>query len=138
MLWSLEMAESNDWQWIPTSFTLAQVEQFAFPHLFTGRRGPPPKLPLDGIFNYVLRLLHTGRQWQELPIEKDAKGLAEIHYTRIYRMFRYWQARGCIDAIVAGSVLTLHQHGYLDTSALHGDATTTVAKKGGDNIGFSG
>jgi hypothetical protein len=108
MLWSLEMAKSKHWQWIPTSFTLAQFEQFAFPHLLTGRRGPAPKLPLDGIFNYVLRLLHMGCQWQSLPIEKDAQGLPEIHYTRIYRMFRYWQARGCIDAIFAGSVLTLH------------------------------
>ena len=108
MLWSLEMAKSKHWQWIPTSLTLAQFEQFVFPHLLTGRRGPAPKLPLHGIFNYVLRLLHMGCQWQSLPIEKDARGLPEIHYTRIYRMFRYWQARGCIDAIFAGSVLTLH------------------------------
>lgn len=132
------MAKSKHWQWIPTSLTLAQFEQFVLPHLLTGRRGPAPKLPLHEIFNYVLRLLYMGCQWQELPIEKDAQGLPEIHYTRIYRMFRYWQARGCIAAIFAGSVLTLHQRGYLDTSVVHGDGTTTVAKKGGDNIGFSG
>jgi hypothetical protein len=35
-------------------------------------------------------------------------------------------------------VLTLHQTGHLDTRVLHGDGTTTAAKKGGDNIGFSG
>jgi len=80
-----------------------------------------------------LRLLYTGCQWQELPIEKDQTGLPEIHYTRIYRMFRYWQARGCIDAIFAGSVLTLHQNDLLDTGVIHGDGTTTAAKKGGDN-----
>ena len=132
------MAKSKHWQWIPTSLTLAQFEQFVLPHLLTGRREPAPKLPLHEIFNYVLRLLYMGCQWQELPIEKDAQDLPEIHYTRIYRMFRYWQARGCIAAIFAGSVLTLHQRGYLDTSVVHGDGTTTVAKKGGDNIGFSG
>src|ERR1035437_5150989 len=108
------MTKSKHWQWIPTRLTLAQFEQFVLPHLLTGRRGPSPKLPLHGIFNYVLRVLHTGCQWQELPIKKDAKGLPEIHYTRVYRMFRYWQARGCIGAIFAGSVLTLHQRGYLD------------------------
>ena len=132
------MAKSKHWQWIPTSLTLEQFEQFVLPHLLTGRRGPAPKLYLHVIFNYILRLLYMGCQWQELQIEKDAEGLPEIHYTRIYRMFRYWQGRGCIDAIFSGSVLTLHQQGYLDTSVVHGDGTTTVAKKGGDNIGFSG
>ena len=132
------MAKSKHWQWIPTSLTVEQFEQFVLPHLLTGRRGPAPKLSLHVIFNYILRLLYMGCQWQELQIEKDAEGLPEIHYTRIYRMFRYWQGRGCIDAIFSGSVLTLHQQGYLDTSVVHGDGTTTVAKKGGDNIGFSG
>ena len=32
----------------------------------------------------------------------------------------------------------MKQTGHLDTSVLHGDGTTTAAKKGGDNIGFSG
>lgn len=123
---------------VPTSLTLAHFEQFVLLHLLTGRTGSAPKLPLHEIFNYVLRLLYMGCQWQELPIEKDAQGLPEIHYTRIDRMFRYWQAMGCIAAIFAGSVLTLHQRDYLDTSVVHGDGTTTVAKKGGDNIGFSG
>lgn len=42
------------------------------------------------------------------------------------------------DAIFAGSVLKLHQDDLLDITAIHGDATTTAAKKGGDNIGISG
>jgi hypothetical protein len=36
------------------------------------------------------------------------------------------------------SVLKLHQDGLLDTTVIHGDGTTTAAKKGGDNIGFNG
>ena len=32
----------------------------------------------------------------------------------------------------------LHQAELLDTTVIHGDGTTTAAKKGGDNIGFSG
>jgi hypothetical protein len=35
-------------------------------------------------------------------------------------------------------VLKLHQAELLDISIIHGDGTTTAAKKGGDNIGFSG
>lgn len=56
------MAKSKRWQWIPTSLTLAQFEQFVLPHLLTRRRGPAPKLSLHGIFNYVWRLLHMGCQ----------------------------------------------------------------------------
>src|ERR1700741_2041558 len=79
-----------------------------------------------------------GCQWKELPIAKDRDGRPEIHYTRIYGAFRRWQANGCFEAIFAGSVLKLHQAELLDTIVIHGDGTTTAAKKGGDDIGFSG
>ena len=35
-------------------------------------------------------------------------------------------------------MVQLHQDKLLDITVLHGDGTTTAAKKGGDNIGFSG
>jgi hypothetical protein len=75
---------------------------------------------------------------KELPIEKNIEGKQEIHYTRIYAAFRRYGAHGCFDAIFEGSVLHLHQKDYLDISVIHGDGTTTVAKKGGDNLAFSG
>jgi hypothetical protein len=43
-----------------------------------------------------------------------------------------------MDAIFAGSVSRLHEDDRLDTAVIHGDGTTTAAKKGGDNLGFSG
>ena len=73
-----------------------------------------------------------------MPIEKDEHGQPEIHYSRIYNAFRRWQMDGCFDAIFEGSLLALHEHDLLDTSIIHGDGTTTAAKKGGDNIGFNG
>ncbi|SIT49596.1 hypothetical protein BN2475_1520001 [Paraburkholderia ribeironis] len=45
------------------------------------------------IFNYVLQLLYTGCQWKALPIRMNAKGRPEIHYARIYRALRRWQAK---------------------------------------------
>jgi transposase len=93
---------------------------------------------LHAVFNYILQSLYLGCQWKELPIEKDQEGRPEIHYTRIYGAFRRWQADGCFEAVFAGSVLKLHQANLLDTTVIHGDGTTTAAKKGGDNIGFSG
>jgi hypothetical protein len=43
-----------------------------------------------------------------------------------------------MDAIFASSVSRLHQDNLLDTTVIHGDGTTTAAKKGGANLGFSG
>ncbi len=132
------MAQSQAWQWIPTYLTLEQFEAFVLPHLHIGSRGPQPKLALHRIFNYILQFLYLGCQWKELPIEKDQDGKPEIHYTQIYRAFRRFEAHGCIDAIFAGSVLQLQQTERLDIDVIHGDGTTTAAKKGGDNLGFSG
>ena len=132
------MAESKPWQAIPTQLTIEQFEEFVLPHLHSGTRGPQPKLDLHVTFNYILKLLYLGCQWKELPIKKDNAGRPEIHYTRIYRAFRRFEAQGCFDAIFAGSVLQLHRKGQLDISVIHGDGTTTAAKKGGDNLGYSG
>jgi len=85
-----------------------------------------------------LKLLYLGCQWKEPPIEKDETGRREVHHTSIWRVFRRWEADGCFDAIFAGTVSSLHHADLLDTSVIHGDGTTTAAKKGGDNIGFSG
>jgi transposase len=130
--------ETQRWQAIPTQLELTEFEQFVLPHLVPGSRGPAPKLSLYKIFNYVLKILYMGCQWKELPIDKNNEGRPETHYTRIYRIWRRWVAEGCMDAIFAGSVSRLHQDGLLNTTVIHGDGTTTAAKKGGDNLGFSG
>lgn len=132
------MAKHPSWQVIPTQLSLEQFEQFVLPHLTRGSRGPAPKLSLHALFNYILRCLYLGCQWKELPIEKDQQGRPEIHYTGVYRAFRRWESAGCMEAIFQGSVLALHQHHLLDTSVMHGDGTSTAAKKGGDNLGFNG
>jgi transposase len=133
-----EWPENQRWQAIPTQLDLAAFEQFVLPHLSPGSRGPAPKLSLHKIFNYILKHMYLGCQWKELAIDKDGEGSVEIHYTRIYRTWRRWVGNGFIDAIFAGSVSRLHQDGLLDTTVIHGDGTTTAAKKGGDNLGFSG
>jgi len=132
------MPQAQRWQSIPTSLTLEEFQEFVLPHLHLGGRGPQPKLSLHAIFNYILKFLYLGCQWKEMPIEKDKDGQPEIHYTRLYAAFRRYETHGCFDAIFEGSVLYLHQKNRLDTIVIHGDGTTTVAKKGGDNLGFNG
>jgi len=132
------MVETQCRQEIPTQLDLAEFERFVLSHLVPGSRGPAPKLRLHKIFNYVLKILYMGCQWKNLPIDKDGEGRPETHYTRIYRIWRRWVDNGCMDAIFVGSVLRLHEDGRLDTAVIHGDGTTTAAKKGGDNLGFNG
>jgi transposase len=132
------MTESPHWQVIPTKLSVEQFEQFVSPHLGRGRRGPPPTLALHTIFNYILQALYMGCQWKMLPIEKNAEGDPEIHYKRMYRMTRRWQADGSIERIFSCTVHQLHRDQFLDLSVIHGDGTTTAAKKGGDNLGYSG
>jgi hypothetical protein len=56
------MTQSKQWHWIPTNLSEEEFEEFVFPHLVIGSRGPLPKLSLYAIFNYILKLLHIGCQ----------------------------------------------------------------------------
>ena len=132
------MSQSKQPCAIPTSLSAEQFNEFVCPFLTEGRRGPKPKVALHTMFNYISRFLYLGCPWKELSIAHGLDGEPEIHYTRVYRQFRRWHDEGCFEVIFANSVFALHDSGLLDTSVVHGDGTTTAAKKGGDNLGFSG
>ena len=61
-----------------------------------------------------------------------------IHYTTVYKVFARWSDDGSLEQAFIASVGHLSEHHQLDLSILHGDGTNTVAKKGGDGIGYSG
>ena len=124
------MGRSKKYHSIPTNLTEEEFNQFVLPHLTKGSRGPKTKIPFYRIFNYILKLMHTGCQWEELPIEKDESGNPEIHYTRVFRTFQRWHKDGCFENIFVDSVQRLFSNKMLDTSIIHGDASTTEAKKG--------
>ena len=123
---------------IPTSLTQEQFERFILPHLSQGKRGPKPNLSLHAIFNYILSVIYTGMQWQNISIEQDESGTPKMHYTRIFRIYQRWVHDGSLKQVFEHSVIELEQHGLLDFSILHGDGSLTTAKKGGDVIGYSG
>jgi len=124
------MSTSHRWQSIQTSLKEKEFNEFVLPYLTKVSRGPDTKLTFHVIFNYILKLMHTGCQWEELPIEKDALGKPEIHHTRIFRIFQRWVKDGCFEKIFIGSVGELFTKNLLDVSVIHGDGTTTSAKKG--------
>ena len=93
---------------------------------------------LSSRFNLILWVLYTGMQWKCMPIPRAADGTALIHYTTIYKVFAKWADDGSLEQAFIASVRHLAEHHQLDLNILHGDGTNTVAKKGGDGIGYSG
>src|SRR4029453_15417630 len=77
-------------------------------------------------------------QWRCLPVPKDTHGKPAIHYTNVYKVFARWSDDGSLEDAFIASVKHLADHHQLDLSVLHGAGTNTVAKKGGDGIGYSG
>ena len=73
---------------IPSTLTEKDFNEFVFPMLTTGSRGPKSKITNHKIFNYILYLMHTGCQWHMLPIDKTESGHPEISYTRLFRHFK--------------------------------------------------
>jgi len=77
-------------------------------------------------------------QWKGLPVPKERDGKAAIHSTTVYKVFARWSDDGSREQACIASVQHLADHHHLDLSILHGDGTNTVAKKGGDGMGYSG
>jgi transposase len=123
---------------IPVQLTEAEFDEFILEHLPEKTRGPLYKVPRFKVLNYILKLLYMGCQWKMLPIDKDDAGRPEIHYSQIFRIFQQWLKCGSFLKIFENSVFTLHKENRLDTSITHGDGTTTIAKKGGNCLGYSG
>jgi len=115
---------------IPTKLSEKEFNEFIFPYLSKGSRGPDTKISYFKMFNYILYLLHTGCQWYQLPIEKDQNGNPEISYSRLFKHFRRWVVDGCFNLIFEGSIARLLKNGLIDLSVIHGDGTNTAAKKG--------
>ena len=124
------MARKKQYNTIPVGLSEKEFNEFILPHLTKGSRGPDKKISFYKIFNYILKLMHTGCQWKNIRIERDRSGKPEIHYTSIFKMFRFWVKKGCFDKIFESTVLKLFEEKMLDTSVMHGDGTSTAAKKG--------
>jgi len=102
-----------------------EFNQYILPQLRKPVKGPKPKLSLYKIFNYILYVLSTGCQWEQLPIYRN-----EIHWSNIYKWHNRWSKDGSYQSMFESTVDLLNRQGKLDTSILHGDGSNTVAKKG--------
>lgn len=110
---------------LPVRVSRNDFNKYIEPCLSRGRRGPPPKISLYKIFNYILYVLHTGCQWEQLPIRNK-----EIHWSAVYARHNKWSKDGSYELLFLRSIKELRDRGELDLSILHGDGSNTVAKKG--------
>ena len=124
------MSHKQQYNRIPVALKEAEFNEFVLPHLKRGSRGPRKKLSFFKIFNYILKLIHTGCQWHQIPIDRDENGKPEIHYTSLFKTFKFWVTHKCFDKIFEKSVLKLFKAQMLDTATIYGDGTSTAAKKG--------
>jgi len=115
---------------IPVQLSEPEFEAFILPPLSMPKRGPKCKLGYHRVFNFILWVLYTGMQWKGWPIPQDAQGQPAIHYTTIYKVFATWADDGSLWQAFVASVRHLAAEKQLDLTVLHGDGTTTVAKKG--------
>lgn len=110
---------------LPKKIFVKDFNRYIKPHLKKRFKGPKRKLSFYKIFNYILYVLHTGIQWDQLPIKRK-----ELHWSNIYKWHNRWSKDGSYQALFAASVIHLKDTGQLDTSILHGDGTNMVVKKG--------
>src|SRR2546429_492707 len=123
---------------IPVQLSAPEFEALILPHLSMPKRGPKCTLGYHRVFHLILWVLYTGMQWKCLPVPQDANGTPAIHYTTVYKVCARWADDGSLaEAFIASAKHLADQH-QLDLSILHGDGTTTMAKKGGDGLGYSG
>src|SRR5262245_46770554 len=110
---------------IPTKVSRKAFNRSIAPHLQRPKTGPTPKLSLYKIFHYILYVLHTAIQWDQLKTKCH-----ELHDTNVYKWHNRWSKDGSYQTLFQASMIPWHQTDQLDTSVLHGDGSNTVVKKG--------
>jgi len=124
----------------PIAVQLSEAEFTAFilPYLSMPRRGPTCKRGYPCVLNLILRVLDTGMQGTCLPVPKASDGTEALHYTTLYNVFARCSDHGSLEHAFVASVSPLSNPNHLDLRIVPGDGTNTVAKQGGDGIGYSG
>lgn len=117
---------------IPRSVTPEPFSEHIMPYVNTAKRGCVSKIPLYKIFNYILYRLHTGCQWEEVPIE-EADGMT---WWAVYHHYRKWSREGSLQRVYEHSVQAVKD--LVDLSVLNVDGSHAVAKKGGEAVAYQG
>ena len=109
---------------IPKQVSRKDFNRYINPYLRKPKKGPKPKLSHYKIFNYILYVLHTGIQWNQLRTRRN-----ELHWSNIYKWHNRWSKDGSYEQLFSASIIHLKDTNQLDTSIIHGDGSNTVGTK---------
>jgi transposase len=123
---------------IPTSVTEEQFETYIRPYLSVAKRGYECRIALYKVFNYILYRLHTGCQWEEVPIDKlpNAPNKKELSHHAVYHHYRKWSRDGSLEQVFKQSILSIQDQ--LNMHHLNLDGSHAPAKKGGEAVAYQG
>src|SRR3712207_3834043 len=92
---------------IPVSVTEQQFITYIEPHLSKAKRGYVSKQPLYQIFNYVLYVLHSGCQWEEVPIARDDQNQPVMSWQVPRYHFYKWSKDGSFERLFQAGILQI-------------------------------
>jgi transposase len=113
---------------IPVSLTEEQFTTHIKPHLSVAKCIFESKQGLAQIFNLVLYVLHTGCQWEETPVPKDADGRPLMSWQVPRYHFYKWSKDGSFERLFAAGILKIRSE--LNLAILNLDGSHSAAKKG--------
>lgn len=111
------------------------IEKWIVPYLSVGKRGAGPGVALSAIVAVILHRLKSGSQWRLLPLKEFFEPGA-ITWQGVYYYFNKWFKDGSFQKAWL-AILAQHKQ-VLDLSSMQLDGSHTVAKQGGEAVGYQG
>jgi transposase len=109
------------------------ITQNLLPHLSQTNLGRKLKVPLWRIIKAIIYRLKSGCQWRELPISFFCSRIL-ITWNTIYYHFNKWSKDGSWKRMWT-KLLELNKF-KLDMSSIQFDGSHTLAKRGGEAVGY--
>lgn len=125
-------SKQNCYNTLPRKASQNEFNTFIKPCL-TKAKSRQPKISYYKIFNYILYVLRTGMQWDELRPSRK-----EISWQAVYYHHNKWSKDGSYRKLFEHSIFTLNALRKLDVSILHGDGSNVIAKKGDKKLDILG
>lgn len=92
------------------------------------------KVRVEQVFEAILYRLKTGCQWRELPMRQFFR--VKYSWKSVFYHFQKWSKEGSFELI--WEELLKENNMVLDLSSVQLDGTHTVAKRGGEAVGYQG
>jgi transposase len=111
-----------------------KIERWIVPHLSKGSRGAKVGVELWRIVAAILYRLKSGCQWRMLPVEQFFTSKAKLSRSGVYHHYREWVRDGSFKTVWIELLKANHQ--LPDLSSMQLDGSHTLAKNGGEHIGY--